>query len=148
VLAAVIVSVLSSGSVSLLGGLSGAGAAIAVTLAIFVGGRRVPLKALFNWTGWLLLLMAAGLLAYGIHELEELGWLPPIIEHVWNINHILNEKQGLGAFLKALFGYNGNPSLLEVSAYIVYLTIVSWLLRRPASSSGSSGGSQPLPASA
>ncbi|MBI4340968.1 MAG: FTR1 family protein [Candidatus Omnitrophica bacterium] len=124
------VAIQGSGSVSALGGLLGAGAAVAVTMAIFIGGRRVPLKALFRWTGGLLLLMAAGMLAYGIHELEELGWLPPIIEHVWNINHLLNEKQGLGAFLKALFGYNGNPSLLEVSAYVAYLLGVSWFLKR------------------
>jgi high-affinity iron transporter len=129
------VAIQSGGSVSWLGGLLGGAAAVGVTLAIFVGGRRVPLRALFRGTGWLLVLMAAGLLAYGIHELEELGWLPPIIEHVWNINHLLNEKAGLGAFLKALFGYNGNPSLLEVTAYLTYLVTVSRALRR---SSGTS----------
>jgi len=78
----------------------------------------------------LLLLIAAGLLAYGIHELQELGWIPMVVYPVWDINPILNEKEGIGAFLKALFGYNGNPSLIEVIAYLSYITGISWALRR------------------
>lgn len=124
------VAIQGSGSVSLVGGLSGAAAAIAVTMAIFVGGRRVPLKALFASTGFLLLLMAAGLLAYGVHELEGLGWLPPIVKPIWDTNAILHENQGLGAFLKALLGYNGNPSLLEVIAYVTYLVGIGTMLQR------------------
>jgi high-affinity iron transporter len=124
------VALQSGAAVSWVGSLLGAGLALVVTTLIFVGGRRVPLKALFRSTGWLLLLLAAGLLAYGIHELQEIGWLPTLIDHVWNINHLLNEKQGLGAFLKSLLGYNGNPSLLEVIAYVAYLAGVSWALKR------------------
>jgi high-affinity iron transporter len=120
----------SSSAVSLWGGLSGAALALGVTSAIFIGGRRVPLKALFRSTGAVLLFVAAGLLAYGIHELEELGWVPPLIAPVWNINHILNEKEGLGSFLKALFGYNGNPSLTEVLSYATYILVIFWALRR------------------
>ncbi len=123
------VAMQSSGTVSLAGGLAGAGLAVLVTAGIFVWGKQVPLKALFRTTGVLLLFVAAGLLAYGIHELEEVGWLPPIIEHVWDINHVLNEKAGVGSFLKALFGYNGNPSLLEVTAYTLYLLGITWALR-------------------
>lgn len=126
------VALQSAASVSLIGGLLGAGVAIGVTAAIFYGGRKVPLKTLFRTTGIFLLIIAAGLLAYGIHELEELGWLPPLISHVWDINHIVNEREGVGAFLKALFGYNGNPSLLEVIAYVGYLAVVSVALRRAA----------------
>ena len=83
-----------------------------------------------------MLLMAAGLLAYGIHELHELGWVPPVIDPVWNTNPFLNEKQGVGSFLKALFGYNGNPSLVEVTAYGVYLVTAATLLRRSAAKPG------------
>lgn len=113
-----------SGALSWSGGLLGVGAALAVTLVLFVGGQRVPLRALFRTTSWILVLMAAGLLAYGIHELHELGWLPPVIAEVWNINHVLDDHHGVGALLKVLFGYNGNPSLVEVVAYAVFLTLV------------------------
>jgi len=124
------VAIQNSGALSLVGGALGGCLAVAVTAAIFVGGRRVPLKPLFRTTGVVLLLVAAGMLAYGIHELEELGWIPQFVYPVWNINHLLNEKEGLGSFLKALFGYNGNPSLTEVMAYVVYLVVVMGLLRR------------------
>ncbi len=138
------VAIQGSGSISLMGGLIGGVAAVAVTLAMFLGGRRLPLKTMFRWTGGLLLTMAAGLLAYGVHELGELGWLPPIVEHVWDVNHLLNEKHGLGAFLKALFGYNGNPSLLEVCAYVTYWVVVIAALRRaarlPSTGSASAAG--------
>jgi len=51
--------------------------------------------------------------------------IPPIIENLWDINHILNEKSTLGELLKTLVGYNGNPSLSEVIAYLLYFVIIS-----------------------
>jgi high-affinity iron transporter len=142
------VAIQSGGVVSLAGGLLGGLLAVAVTMAIFIGGRRVPLKALFRSTGLLLLIIAAGLLAYGIHELQELGWLPTVVAPVWDVNHLLNEREGLGAFLKALFGYNGNPSLLEVVGYLAYLAIVLLALRtsrrQPAAPPAPSPGAAPL----
>ena len=111
----------SSGSVSFVGGFTGLAAGIIIVYAIFAGGKKIPLRPLFKVSGYLLIFMAAGLLAYGIHEFHELGVIPEGIKEVWNMNHILNDKQGLGVFLKALFGYNGNPSLVEVIAYCLYL---------------------------
>jgi high-affinity iron transporter len=103
-----------------------------IALAVFVGGRKIPLRPFFRSTGIFILLIAAGLLAYGIHELHELGWVPPIVDPIWNTNSILNEKKGIGAFAKALFGYNGNPSLVEVAAYALYLTVIPLFLRSKA----------------
>ncbi len=122
----------SGGAVSFWGCVGGLALAVAIVYAIFYEGRRIPLKPLFKWTGYFLLFMAAGLLAYGVHELEELGWIHPIRSHIWDINWLINEKQGVGSFLKALFGYNGNPSLTEVIVYVAYLTGISLLLRRAA----------------
>lgn len=108
------------------------GAVIGLLLAVLVGvllfgaSIRLNLRTFFNVTGLLLLLVAAGLVASGIHELQEAKLLPVFIEHVWDINGILDEKSTVGSFLKALFGYNGNPSLLEVSAYLAYLLVVGF----------------------
>lgn len=124
------VAIQSGGATSWLGGLAGLGLAASLSIFLFVGGKRIPLKTLFRVTGILILLMAAGLLAYGIHELEEAGWINPIIYPVWNINSILNEKAGLGSFLKVLFGYNGNPSLTEVLSYWIYLGTVGFFALR------------------
>jgi len=104
------------------------GLIIAVVLgyAIYRGSNLINLRHFFNVTGVLLILFAAGLLAHGIHELEEAGIVPLIIEHVWDFNSVLNEMEGIGSFLKALFGYNGNPSLVEIIAYVAYLTSALW----------------------
>lgn len=120
------VSIQSGGQVSTVGGVSGCFVAVALVTLIFIGGKRVPLAPLFRVTGLLILFMAAGLLAYGIHELEEAHVIPQILYPLYNINHLLNEKEGLGAFMKALFGYNGNPSLTEVAAYWTYFGVVAF----------------------
>lgn len=117
-------------SISLSGGVVGLLIAVIIAFVIFFGGKRIPLKPLFRSTGIFLLFIAAGLLAYGIHEFNEIGWIPEVYAPVWNINHILNEKQGVGSLLKAVFGYNGNPSLTEVVSYVIYLSGVYFVLSR------------------
>ncbi len=120
----------NSNAVSAVGGLAGFALAVFIAAAIFMGGKRVPVRKLFRVSGAFLLLIAAGLLAYGIHELQEIHLIPEIHAPVWNINHILNEKQGIGSFLKALFGYNGNPSLIEVVSYVLYLSTIVFFLKK------------------
>jgi high-affinity iron transporter len=124
------IAVNNSMALSIWGGLSGFVLAVAIVALIFMGGRKIPLKPLFQYTGFLLLLIAAGLLAYGIHEFQEIGLIPEGYAPVWNINHILNEKEGVGAFLKAIFGYNGNPSFIEVVFYAAYIAVVFFFLKK------------------
>jgi high-affinity iron transporter len=68
--------------------------------------------------------------AHGVHEFNEAGWIPAVIEHVWDVNSVVDETSLAGLLLKTLFGYNGNPSLIEMIAYLGYLLTVSILLRR------------------
>lgn len=85
-------------------------------------------------TGVLLILFAAGLVAHGIHEFNEVGWIPGIIEHVWDINYNADENSTFGLIIKALFGYNGNPSLTEVLGYVFYFVGIGlslWRGREP-----------------
>ncbi|MFQ6058328.1 MAG: iron uptake transporter permease EfeU [Anaerolineae bacterium] len=114
---------------TLWGGLLGLAAAIVVGWLIFATTVRLDVRRFFDVTSVLLLLFAAGLLAHGVHEFQEAGLIPVIIEHVWDINHILNEKSTLGSILKSLLGYNGNPSLMEVLSYIGYYVVVLSLVR-------------------
>jgi high-affinity iron transporter len=109
---------------TLIGGALGLLVAIVVGWFMFAVGKQLNIRAFFRVTGVLLLVFAAGLVAHGVHELQEAALLPTLIEHVWDINSVLDENGTLGTFLKALLGYNGNPSLLEVIAYAVYLIIV------------------------
>ncbi|MBB6062377.1 high-affinity iron transporter [Thermosipho japonicus] len=95
--------------------------ALVLGYLLYIGILKVNISIFFTVTNVLLILFAAGLIAYGIHELQEAGWFPIIIEHIYDINSFINEKGTFGGFLKTLFGYNGNPSLIEFIAYWTYL---------------------------
>ena len=116
----------------LTGALLGLGTAILFGWSLFASILKLDLRLFFQVTGAMLILFAAGLVAYGVHELNEAGWVPVIVEHLWDINFILDEKSTAGAMLKALFGYNGNPSLTEVLAYLAYFIGIYLGLRREA----------------
>jgi high-affinity iron transporter len=105
---------------TLVGGALGLVVAVVLGWLIFAAGKQLNVRAFFRSTSVLLILFAAGLLAHGVHELQEAMLLPTFVEHVWDINHIVDEDGTLGVFLKALLGYNGNPSLLEVISYFAY----------------------------
>jgi high-affinity iron transporter len=114
-----------------IGGIIGLVVAIVIGRLVYQGSRSINLRLFFNITGVLLIFVAAGLLAHGIHEFQEAGVLYVFIEHVWDINHILNEDGLVGSILGGLFGYNGNPSLLEVIAYPIYLVTALYLFLKP-----------------
>lgn len=115
---------------ALVGTILGLGVAILLGWMIFASTRKLNLRQFFQTTNVLLLLFAAGLVALGIHELNEANWVPPIVDHVWDINHILSDNSEVGEILKALFGYNGNPSLTEVIAYLSYFLVLGTILLR------------------
>jgi len=123
----------TSSQQTLIGALLGLGTAIFLGWLLFTTTIKLNLASFFKVTSVLLIFFAAGLVAYGVHEFNEAGLIPPIIEHVWDINHILDEKSVLGSLLKTLFGYNGNPSLSEVLAYLAYFVLISFGLSRTAS---------------
>ncbi len=105
-------------------GFAGIFLALIIGYIIFIIGKKINLRYFFIGSNILLILFAAGLIAHGLHELEEATIISPIIEHLYDINHIVNEKSTFGSILKGLFGYNGNPSLIEVIAYLSYLALV------------------------
>ncbi len=90
----------------------------------FATTRKLSFGTIFRVVNFLLILFAAGLAAHGVHEFIEAGWLPAFIDPLWDINSILNEKSFIGQSLTALFGYNGNPALLEVIVYLTYLAVL------------------------
>ncbi len=112
-----------------IGAALGLGTAILLGWSIFAAIVRLDLRRFFQVTGFLLILFAAGLVAHGVHEFNEVGLIPSVIEHVWDLNSVVSEDSTFGLFLKALFGYNGNPSLTEVLAYLGYLLVISLSLR-------------------
>jgi high-affinity iron transporter len=136
----------ASGQNNLAGAGLGLVAAVVLGFLLFRGALRINLRSFFTATNILLILFAAGLVAGGVHELQEAGMIPIVVEHVWDINPtvtgdaypVLHENGLLGSIAKGLFGYNGNPSLIEVFAYLGYLIAVLtlWLLGRWRSAGG------------
>jgi high-affinity iron transporter len=115
---------------TLVGAVFGLGSAFVLGWSLFSATIRLDLRRFFGVTGALLILFAAGLVAHGVHEFNEVGWIPAVVEHVWDANFILDETSTLGQLMQALFGYNGNPSLSEVLAYISYFAAIIIGLRR------------------
>jgi high-affinity iron transporter len=114
-----------------IGAVVGLTISISLGIAIFMGSRRMNLRQFFTATGILLIIFAAGLLAHAVHEFQEAGVLPETVEHVWNTAGIVSEDSHFGKFLTALFGYNADPSALEVGIWIAYLTAALTFFLRP-----------------
>jgi len=132
-----------SSGISFIGGLLGIVTAIAIGYLFFIGSRKVNLKKFFNISSIFLILIAAGLVAHGVHELQEAAVIPYVVKEVWDVNPavvvegvfpLLHEKGFIGSFLKGLFGYNGNPSLLEILFYAGYLGVIFLVYRKIESS--------------
>ena len=123
-------------SAVIVGSLIGLGLSLIIGILIFFGVKTINLTVFFKVTNIILILFAAGLITFGIHELIEAGIVNPIIAEVWNIKHILPENfpddnpttpewlEITGSLLKALFGYNANPSLLELIIYPILLSSI------------------------
>ena len=116
------------------------GAAVGLVVAALVGyllygaTLRLNLRAFFNVTSVLLLVVAAGLFAHAIHEYQEAALLPIFVEHLWDTNGLIAGDSTIGELLRAIVGYNASPSLLEVVGYVGYwglaLLGVPWLVTR------------------
>ncbi len=112
-----------------IGAVLGLGTAILLGWSIFASMVKLDLRRFFQVTGFLLILFAAGLVAHGVHEFNEIGLIPAVIEHIWDANAFLPAESILGQFMKALFGYNPTPSLTEMLAYGAYIGAVWAALR-------------------
>jgi high-affinity iron transporter len=103
------------------GGLLGLGAAALLGYAAYRGASWLNLRTFFAITGFFLILFAAGLLIHSLHEFEEAGIIPALVEHVWDTGAALPEESVIGAVLASLFGYTASPSLVQIVAYGAYL---------------------------
>jgi len=122
-----------SAAAQVLGAFLGLGAAAVLGYLIYRGGIRLDLRTFFRVTGLLLLVVAAGLFAFSVHELQEVGWLPFLDGQAFDISGTLSDQSGFGAILRALIGYQDAPTVLELGAGIAYLVVTGALfLRGPA----------------
>ncbi len=114
---------------TLTGALIGLALAVGAGILIYAYSVRLDVKLFFNVTSLLLIVFAAGLLAHGVHEFQEIGWLPILTGTAWDTRWLLDNNSVLGSILRSLVGYNAKPSLLEVATYIGYWLIVLQAVR-------------------
>jgi len=111
-----------------------AGILIAVVLGflIYRGAIRVNLGKFFTITGALLIIVAAGVLAYGIFDLQEAGVLPGFAHRAFDISSTIPKESWYGTLLKGTINFQPDPSWLQVIAWATYLISVLWLyFRKP-----------------
>jgi len=110
---------------------------VALGLLLYLGAVRINLTTFFTWTGALLVLVAAGILKYGVHDFQEAGVLPGGENTAFDITGVLDPNRWYGALLEGMFNITGDPSWLEVIAWLAYgvpvlVLFLMPVLRRPA----------------
>ncbi len=114
----------------LTGGILGIALGVCMAYLFFRGFGHLDLRRFFRVTGVLLILMAAGMLATAIGKLVAAGFVPGLIEPVWNTSWLLDEGRMVGSLVKGLFGYRSSPSLIQLLVYLAYFPLVYLILRR------------------
>ncbi len=120
---------------ALVGGLIGITLAVLLGWAIYRGSVNLDLAKFFTVTGVLLIVIAAGVLTYGLHELAEAGRIPETAV-AFDISSWYAEGSWYGALLKGILGFRAEMLVLEVAAWFAYVVPVTWLflrgIRKPA----------------
>ncbi|TDO49091.1 high-affinity iron transporter [Kribbella sp. VKM Ac-2527] len=114
-----------------IGVLLGLGTAVVLGFAIYKGAVRINLGVFFNWTGAVLILVAAGIFAYGFHDLQEANILPGLHTLAFDISNVIPPDSWYGVLLKGIFNFNPAPTVIELTAWLVYLIPVMVLNLRP-----------------
>jgi high-affinity iron transporter len=115
----------------LLGALVGLAIAVAIGFVFYHGTRRINLGAFFRWTGVGLIFIAAGLLSHAIHEFIEVGVITVGTQTAFDISASLPHEEGIGLFLRALFGYTSQPEVITLVVWATYIVVVLALFLRP-----------------
>lgn len=122
-------------TVPLLGALLGLLTAVALGYLFYRGAIRINLAKFFTWTGLFLIIVAGGVLAYGIHDLQEARFLPGLYNLAFDVSHIIPPTSWYGTLLKGIFNFSPATTKLELIAWIAYVIPTTALflrrIRRP-----------------
>jgi len=114
----------------LLGALLGLATSFLIGWAIYRGALRLNLRSFFAWTGLFLIVVAAGVLAYGIHDLQEAGILPGLDNLAFDVSATIPPASVLGSTLKGIFNFSPATTWLQAIAWVAYIVPVSILFIR------------------
>ncbi|QEO09613.1 iron uptake transporter permease EfeU [Protaetiibacter larvae] len=139
-----------------IGAVLGILAAVVIAYLIYRGFVRINLAVFFRWTGLFLILVAAGVLAYGIGDLQEAGLIPGWGQPAFSLAHLVPATSWYGALLAGIFNFTPEPSWAQFIAWLAYIVVTSAVFLRlsrrsprpaaPAAARGPSGS--PLPSRA
>jgi len=110
------------------GGIIGLTAGAAAGAMLYQGLLRIPARLLFRVTGWLILLLAAGMAASAANYLSQAGLLPGY-PPLWNTSAILSERSITGQLLHIMLGYQARPTILNLAFYVATLLSIATGMR-------------------
>jgi high-affinity iron transporter len=105
--------------------------AIAIAYGMYVGAVRINLAKFFSYTGAFLIVVAAGILSYGIGALQTVGWLPGLANKAFDITSWFNWSSWYGEAIQGIFNVTPTPTVLQLALWLAYLVIVLALFLRP-----------------
>jgi high-affinity iron transporter len=118
----------------LVGILLGLLTATVLGVLLYLSAVRINLTRFFTWTGALLVLVAAGIFKYGVHDLQEARVLPGLNDHAFDISGVLPPTSWYAELLRGMFNVTAQPSVLETVAWLAYgvpvLVLFLWPARR------------------
>jgi high-affinity iron transporter len=106
-----------------LGALLGILAAVVIEVLIYRGFVRIDLGKFFTVTGGFLIIVAAGVFAYGIGDLQEAGILPGAVSTAWDLNGLIPASSWYGTVLQGIVNFTPNPSWLQVAGWALYIVV-------------------------
>ncbi|MFJ9208714.1 iron uptake transporter permease EfeU [Streptomyces sp. NPDC102264] len=105
----------------LTGVLLGIASAVVLGWLFYRGALRINLAKFFTWTGGMLVIVAAGVLAYGVHDLQEARFLGGLSSKAFDISTTIPPDSWYGTLLKGVFNFQPDPTVLQVTVWCLYL---------------------------
>jgi high-affinity iron transporter len=115
----------------LLGLVIGVVVAAAIAYGMYAGAVRINLAKFFKYTGVFLIVVAAGILSYGIGALQTVGWLPGLSVEAFDISAWFDWSSWYGEIIQGVFNITPTPTVLQLAAWLAYLVIVLTIFVRP-----------------
>ena len=142
----------AGGSGSTTGPLSGAalGLACAVVIGVLIyrGAVRIDLGTFFTWTGAFLVIVAAGVLSYGVHDLQEARILPGLNSLAFDVSDVIEPSSLIGTVLKGTVNFSPATTWLEAVVWVVYVMVTMTVFLRAVRHSDDPAPRTPQPAAA
>ena len=115
----------------LIGFLLGIGTAVLIAFGIYRGALTLNLSRFFSITGVLLIFVAAGILAYGVHDLQEAAILPGLNTLAFDVSAVIPPDSWYGTLLKGIFNFSPQTTVLEAIVWVAYVAVVLTLFLLP-----------------